>query len=366
MVGDISTAPGAERVVERTLGRFGAVHVLVNNAGISQTDATDTWSATPDTWDRVVQVNLKSVYLCSRATIPSLLDAGGGAIVNVASISASVCIGGSAYAATKGAILSYTRHVAAELASRNVRMNCVSPGFMRTPMSTGERHGLSLEEQEERLEGFRPPGADEAGRLGRRHRQHDPVPRERRGLVHQRPGDRRRRRVSRPMNYETILYEVADRTATITFNRPDRLNAVNLEMTGELRDAYARAEGDDEVWTIIVTGTGRAFCSGSDVEGVPADGKVPHEGRYLSHFREWDAPQEAHAAVPYHGEADRGGGQRDLLRCRPRPGHHRRHRRSPPIGPSSSTRTSASGSSRVARWCGSPARSRSTSRCGWR
>ena len=154
VVGDISTAPGAERVVERALERFGAVHVLVNNAGISQTDATDTWNATPDTWDRVVQVNLKSVYLCSRATIPSLLDAGGGAIVNVASISASVCIGGSAYAATKGAILSYTRHVAVELASRNVRMNCVSPGYMRTPMSTGERHGLSVEEQEERLDGF--------------------------------------------------------------------------------------------------------------------------------------------------------------------------------------------------------------------
>ena len=154
VLGDISTAPAAERVVERALERFGAVHVLVNNAGISQTDPTDTWSATPDTWDRVVQVNLKSVYLCSRATIPSLLDAGGGAIVNVASISASVCIGGSAYAATKGAILSYTRHVAVELAARNVRVNCVSPGFMRTPMSTGERHGLSLEEQEERLEGF--------------------------------------------------------------------------------------------------------------------------------------------------------------------------------------------------------------------
>jgi NAD(P)-dependent dehydrogenase (short-subunit alcohol dehydrogenase family) len=154
VVGDISTEPAAERVVERTLERFGAVHVLVNNAGISQTDATDTWNATPDTWDRVVQVNLKSVYLCSRATIPSLLDAGGGAIVNVASISASVCIGGSAYAATKGAILSYTRHVAVELAARNVRVNCVSPGYMRTPMSTGERHGLSLEEQEVRLEGF--------------------------------------------------------------------------------------------------------------------------------------------------------------------------------------------------------------------
>jgi enoyl-CoA hydratase/carnithine racemase len=95
------------------------------------------------------------------------------------------------------------------------------------------------------------------------------------------------------MSYETILYEVADRTAVITFNRPDRLNAVNLTMSTELRDAYARAEADDDVWTIAVTGTGRAFCAGADVEGIPEDGRVPHHGRYLSHFRDWDAPQEA-------------------------------------------------------------------------
>lgn len=95
------------------------------------------------------------------------------------------------------------------------------------------------------------------------------------------------------MTYETILYEVDDRTAVITFNRPERLNAVNLTMSTELRDAYARAEADDDVWTIVVTGAGRAFCSGADVEGVPDDGRVPHHGRYLSHFREWDAPQEA-------------------------------------------------------------------------
>ena len=95
------------------------------------------------------------------------------------------------------------------------------------------------------------------------------------------------------MTYETILYAVEDRTAVITFNRPDRLNAVNLTMGTELRDAYARAEADDDVWTIVVTGNGRAFCAGADVEGVPEDGRVPHHGRYLSHFREWDAPQEA-------------------------------------------------------------------------
>jgi len=95
------------------------------------------------------------------------------------------------------------------------------------------------------------------------------------------------------MTYETILYEVDDRTATITFNRPDKLNAISLKMEAELRDAYARAEGDDDVWTIVVTATGRAFCTGADVDTVRDDGKVPFEGRYLSRYHEWEAPQEA-------------------------------------------------------------------------
>jgi enoyl-CoA hydratase/carnithine racemase len=95
------------------------------------------------------------------------------------------------------------------------------------------------------------------------------------------------------VSYETILYEVEDRTATITFNRPEQLNAVNLRMKNELNDAYAKAESDLDVWTIVVTGAGRAFCAGADVEEVPADGRVPYEGRYLSRYHEWEAPQEA-------------------------------------------------------------------------
>ena len=154
VVGDISMSPGAEQAVARARERFGGVDILVNNAGISQSDQRDTWNTTEDTWDRVIQTNLKSVYVCSRAAIPSIIEAGGGAIVNVASIAASVCVGGSAYSATKGAILSYTRHVGAELARHGVRVNAVSPGYMRTPMSTGERHGLTAEEQEERIAGF--------------------------------------------------------------------------------------------------------------------------------------------------------------------------------------------------------------------
>ena len=93
--------------------------------------------------------------------------------------------------------------------------------------------------------------------------------------------------------YDTILYNVDDRIATITFNRTDRLNAVNAVMQKELRDAYARAESDDDVWTIVITANGRAFCSGADVDGVRTDGRVPYEGEYLSRFEEWDAPQEA-------------------------------------------------------------------------
>ena len=154
VVGDISMSPGAEQAVARARERFGGVDILVNNAGISQSDVRDTWNTTEDTWDRVIQTNLKSVYVCSRAAIPSIIEAGGGAIVNVASIAASVCVGGSAYSATKGAILSYTRHVGAELARHGVRVNAVSPGYMRTPMSTGERHGLTAEEQDERIAGF--------------------------------------------------------------------------------------------------------------------------------------------------------------------------------------------------------------------
>ncbi|MGH7338832.1 MAG: SDR family NAD(P)-dependent oxidoreductase, partial [Myxococcota bacterium] len=94
------------------------------------------------------------VYACSKAAIPVMLERGGGSVVNVASIAASVSVGGSAYAATKGAILSYTRQVARELADRGVRVNCVSPGFMRTPMSTGERLGLSPEQQDQRIAAF--------------------------------------------------------------------------------------------------------------------------------------------------------------------------------------------------------------------
>lgn len=95
------------------------------------------------------------------------------------------------------------------------------------------------------------------------------------------------------MGTKTITYEVRNRTATITFDRPDRLNAISPEMAEELRHAYAAAEADPEVWTLLVTGNGRAFCTGADVGEIPEDGRVIYPEPYLSTYPQWEAPQEA-------------------------------------------------------------------------
>jgi enoyl-CoA hydratase/carnithine racemase len=95
------------------------------------------------------------------------------------------------------------------------------------------------------------------------------------------------------MPYETILYEVGERVAQITLNRPERLNAVSPLMVRELRAAYAAAEADENVWLLLVTGSGRAFCAGADVGEIPDDGRVIYDEPYLTTYAQWEAPQEA-------------------------------------------------------------------------
>ncbi|CAM3698833.1 enoyl-CoA hydratase/isomerase family protein [Mycobacterium frederiksbergense] len=92
--------------------------------------------------------------------------------------------------------------------------------------------------------------------------------------------------------YDTIIYEVDGHKATITMNRPDALNALSPHMITELRAAYQQVEDDDNVWLMIVTATGRAFCTGADVKEIPGDGKVLNERPYLSTYEQWEAPQE--------------------------------------------------------------------------
>jgi NAD(P)-dependent dehydrogenase (short-subunit alcohol dehydrogenase family) len=151
-IGDIATESGANAMVRRALDLFGTVDILVNNAGIApEGEDGRTWDVPEDSWDRLIRVNLKSIYLCSRAAIPTMIAKGKGAVVNVASIAATRTCSSAAYAAAKSGILGYTLQVASELAPRNVRINSVSPGFMVTPMSTGERRGLSAEQAQARI-----------------------------------------------------------------------------------------------------------------------------------------------------------------------------------------------------------------------
>ena len=94
-----------------------------------------------------------------------------------------------------------------------------------------------------------------------------------------------------PKSFDNIRYEVDGHKATITLNRPDALNALSPHMITELRTAYDEAENDDNIWILIVTGTGRAFCTGADVEEIPEDGRVLYERPYLSTYDQWEAPQ---------------------------------------------------------------------------
>ena len=161
---------------------------------------------------------------------------------------------------------------------------------------------------------------------------HEPVV-----LRRHRGGGSRRSRVRRvpggEVSYETIVVERRERTACIRLDRPEVLNAINDQMIDEVNDAARTLEDDADVWTIIVTGTGRALCAGADVNkaGVEERGNytsgIDVQGEeILGSVRQWDAPQEA--TLPYlgDGEADHLRGERHLRRRRPRPRHHLRHR----------------------------------------
>jgi len=133
---DVSEAREAEAMVAETEKRFGRLDVIFNNAGIfpdADGSVVDTDEAT---WDRVMRVNLKGVFLGCKYAIPALLRAGGGSIINTASF---VALMGAAtpqiaYTASKGGVLSMTREIAVEFARRGIRANALCPGPVETPL----------------------------------------------------------------------------------------------------------------------------------------------------------------------------------------------------------------------------------------
>jgi len=131
---DVTVIAEVEAAVAATAEKFGALHVLFNNAGIGAFGRTP--DVDPDTWHRVIDVDLHSVFYGCRSAIPLLREAGGGAIVNTASISG---LGGDygfhAYNAAKGAVVNYTRTLAIDHAAEGIRVNAVCPGPIDTPLT---------------------------------------------------------------------------------------------------------------------------------------------------------------------------------------------------------------------------------------
>lgn len=112
---------------------FGPAQILYNNAGIGSTGSVEV--AEEDDWDRCFAINAKGTFLCSRAAVPGMLAAGGGAIVNQASVAALVGIPNfAAYCAAKGAVTALTRSMSVDLAPRGIRVNALAPGTVYTPL----------------------------------------------------------------------------------------------------------------------------------------------------------------------------------------------------------------------------------------
>ncbi|GIW31792.1 MAG: 2,5-dichloro-2,5-cyclohexadiene-1,4-diol dehydrogenase [Meiothermus sp.] len=131
---DVSDEANWERVVRSAVERFGAIHILVNNAGIGT--LPDVEQETLDGFNRTIAINQVGVWLGMKYTIPQMRASGGGSIINISSIFGTVGgFGGSiAYHAAKGAVRLMTKNAAVRYAKENIRVNSVHPGFIDTPM----------------------------------------------------------------------------------------------------------------------------------------------------------------------------------------------------------------------------------------
>jgi NAD(P)-dependent dehydrogenase (short-subunit alcohol dehydrogenase family) len=133
---DVSEEEQVHEMYASARSQYGHIDVLFNNAGINPNDDTSVLDTSLEAWQRVQDVNLKSVFLCCKHGIPHLLETGGGSVVNTASFVAvmGAAVSQISYTASKGAVLSMSRELGVEFARRGVRVNALCPGPVNTPL----------------------------------------------------------------------------------------------------------------------------------------------------------------------------------------------------------------------------------------
>ena len=137
VVGEVALEADVKRMIDECVERFGALHVLYNNAGVLWKDRDRSVLETDERhWDRVIAINLKSVFWVTKHGIPHLQRAGGGSIVNIGSVSGLVGFtrAQDAYTAAKGALIALTKSLAVQFAKDGIRCNIIHPGIVETPL----------------------------------------------------------------------------------------------------------------------------------------------------------------------------------------------------------------------------------------
>lgn len=141
---DVSNSDSVKNMVDETIESFGSVDILVNNAGITKDNLL--MRMKEDEWDDVININLKGVYLCTKGVTRQMMRQRAGKIVNVASIvGVSGNPGQANYVAAKAGVIGFTKTAAKELASRNINVNAVAPGFISTDMTDALNEDLKKE-----------------------------------------------------------------------------------------------------------------------------------------------------------------------------------------------------------------------------
>jgi meso-butanediol dehydrogenase / (S,S)-butanediol dehydrogenase / diacetyl reductase len=129
---DVSDSAQVEAMAQAALDHYGRVDILVNNAGLSVGDAILDFDEAA--WDLNVDVVLKAVYLTSRALLPQMIERGKGVILNIGSVNGLMAIGESAYSAAKAGMMSLTGNMAIHYGDKGIRVNCIAPGTIQTPI----------------------------------------------------------------------------------------------------------------------------------------------------------------------------------------------------------------------------------------